>query len=33
MDSWLLDTDLLKYRLKRKKWTNEEIDYFISNRY
>ena len=33
MDSWLLDTDLLKYRLKRKKWTDEEIDYFISNRY
>ena len=33
MSSWLLDTDLLKYRLKRKWRTDDEIDKFILRYY
>ena len=33
MSSRLLDTDLLRYRLKRKGWDSEKIDKFISERY
>ena len=33
MNSWLLDTDLLKYRLKRKWRTDDEIDKFILRYY